>query len=64
MDLETEFYIKIALTFIAAGGIMFIMNRLQKRKEAEADRVFEWTLKSRGMSSTILEDQNDTETKK
>ena len=40
-----EFYINIALTFVAAGVIFYFMDKAQKRKEKEADEKFEFTMK-------------------
>lgn len=55
MSIETEFYIKIACTFIVSIIVFAFMQKVQKRKEEEADRKFELTLKSRGMSLNIEE---------
>lgn len=49
-----EFLIKIGFTFMTAWGVMYILNRLQKKKERDAARMFELTLKARGMVDHIL----------
>jgi hypothetical protein len=51
-----EFYLKLALVFLAAGAVSYIMHRLQKKKEADADRQFQLTLKSYGMSDKPMFD--------
>lgn len=42
--IEQEFYIKMGITLIGAGLGLFIMNKAQKKKEAEAERQFQRTL--------------------
>lgn len=55
MSPDTEFFIKLFVTFLLSGLFFLVMMKLQKRKEDEAQKQFERTLKSRGMSPHIEE---------
>lgn len=58
-----SFEFKIGLTFLISFGIFFIMMKIQKRKELEADEKFRFTLKTRGMNPD-LEVKDDSTTQK
>jgi hypothetical protein len=45
MSLETEFYLKMLGVFVASGIFMKIMMIMQKRKEEEAERKFQQTIR-------------------
>jgi hypothetical protein len=44
MDEMTLFYIKLAVTFIVSGGIIYLMNKMHEKKMEEAERQFQRTL--------------------
>jgi len=44
MSLEAQFYIQIAGCFLAAGGIFWLMQKHENKKQAERERQFQLTL--------------------
>ena len=64
MTMETEFYIKIALTFAASGVIFFLMHRAQKRKEEAAEKVFQRTLQMIELRNRRIDDSVSSDSKK
>jgi hypothetical protein len=61
MDEMTSFLLKILATLAISGVFCYILFKLQRKKQADADHTFKMTLMSRGMSETIIESQNDKE---
>lgn len=54
-----DFYVNIALTFLAAGIIFYFMDKAQKKKEREADEKYEFTLKLIEMRNRKHGDKNE-----
>lgn len=50
-----DFYVKMGITLIVAGIAGYIMLRIQKRREQDADDQFNLTMKSHGLSTEIEE---------
>ena len=55
-----DFYINIALVFLAAGVIFYFMHLAQKRKEHEADEKYEFTMKLIEMRNRKHGDENES----
>jgi hypothetical protein len=49
--------------FFASGVVFYIMEKIQQRKIEDAERQFQWTMKSRGLSTEILEDRDGNDKK-
>lgn len=59
MDPDVEFFLKMVATLVLSCPVFWVMLKLQERKEKEAERQFQLTLKLRGMSSEIIETKGD-----
>ncbi len=59
MSLETEFYLKMLGVFVAAGLMFRYMMYLQDKKQKEADRKFEFTMKLIEMRNKTIEDKDE-----
>lgn len=50
-----DVYLKLFGTLLLSSGIFFVMMRIQKRKEKEADDKFHFTLKCNGLNPNVEE---------
>ena len=64
MSLETEFYLKLLATFIAAGLLYKYMSILEKRKQDAADRKFEETMQMIELRNRRIDDNLQSDSKK
>jgi len=60
MGLETEFYLKLALSFVGAAILYYFMHRAQKRKEAEAEAQFQRTMQMIELRNRKIGDNNES----
>lgn len=59
MSLEMEFYLKILGVFIASGVIFKIMMIQQKRKEDEAEKKFQETIRMIELRNKIHKEKDE-----